>query len=209
MSITAKLEDLVPGSRAYYSGGRLTWVPPRDPVVVSGKKQKGGGGQKEGQEALFTFEVPIDLVGTRARPWVFEDNKDGIKFRPGAAGWRIAYAHFLNSGEDCITNYADGGTLTDCTFDGDEDSDKCIQANVARGLVITRCRFYRFTTGVQAGLTGHAHPGDVCTVSDCQFDDVRTPLKAVVGTIQHRGNTYRDMATGNKATDGGRLVEIK
>lgn len=198
-----QLLKLCPGSKLKEQNGQLIWTPPQGGgAILSGKKQRGKGDQSENQEPLFSAKVPLWLKGTEQSPWIIQDNKDGMRFY--SPGWRMSWVRFLNAGEECVTSYARDGLIEHCTFQGDSNSDKCIQANLAHGLTIRHCHFYRFITGIQAGLTKYAKKSHTTTVEHCSFISVQTPIRAVVGTVIESNNAYG--AKGRNATDnGGRI----
>ena len=184
------LERLVPGSKAVEKAGQLIWTPPRGGHKLSGKKQKGKGDQAEGQESLFTVDRAFWFRGTKASPWYFEDNKDGIKFR--APNWRLSWCHFRFIGEDAVTSMDEDGMLEHCTFQGKAGSDKCLQLNFANRVTVDNCRFWRFITAIQCGLEKYSKPYHNSVVSNCKFDDVECAIKAVKGKVEEFGNEYKD-----------------
>ena len=196
------LEKLVPGSRATWTKGQIVWTPPAGGHILSGKKQRGDGGQSEGQEPLFAVEVPLWLKGSPSSQWHIVDNKDGIRFR--APGWRLSHCHFRDIGEDAVTSMAGSGRIDDCTFQGSAKNDKCLQLNVAADVIITRCKFFHFITGIQCGLSKYAQTGDITEIYDCEFDDVQAPIKAIKGIVYEAGNTFNDYKA-NVVDNGGRI----
>lgn len=201
------LESLVKGSKATYINGILMWLPPRGGAILSGKKQKGDGSQKEGQEPLMRIKSPIYIKGTSASPWFVEDNKDGINFMEGSEGSVMENVHFLNSGEDCITIYSGKLKILKCSFMGDSNSDKCIQANYADGLEVINCIFNNFITGVQCGLRKYAKSSNKSFITSCRFTNVDAPIKAVVGTVIVKNCKYSNAKTGNVEDSGGKIKE--
>ena len=207
MNYDAKdLELLVPGSTAYTNNGVLIWEAPKGGGRLSGKKQEGNGGQDEGQESLFTIERPFWFRGTPARPWLFEENKDGIKFRTD--DWRMTHCHWRRPGEDCVTSFGRGGSITDCTFSADGDSDKCLQLNVCDGARIKRCSFFGFITAIQCGLAKYATVHDRSFVTDCYFDDCACAIKSIKGTVFERDNHFYDGENQLKVDNGGRFAKL-
>ena len=202
----SKLEKLVPGSRAYRKNGQLVWEAPPGGHRLSGKKQRGSGGQEEGQEPLAIVETAFWLKGSGESPWFIEENKDGIRFRE--ENWRLSHVHFIQPGEECVTSFAGKGLIEHCTFRGRVGADKCLQLNVADNVEIRRCKFYWFITGIQAGLRKYARKSHVTEVTDCAFDDVETPISAVKGIVYLDSNRYHDMKTGNREVDGGRFKRL-
>lgn len=184
------LEKLVKGSKVNYSKLQKTyiWRAPDGGVILSGKKQRGDGGQSEGQEPLITFKESVVLKSSKKNPWLVEDNKDGMRFY--GDNWGLDGVFFLNSGEDCVTSYGEYGFIYRSTFIGDSDSDKIIQANIANGIRITNNRFYNAITAIQCGLRKYSSKNDVFRVENNKFYNCETAIRAVKGKLVEKNNEF-------------------
>lgn len=182
------LESIVRGSSVNYSSSEKAyiWKAPKGGVVLSGKKQKGDGSQKENQEPLMWIKAPIIIRGDKNSPWVIKDNKDGIRFY--SDNWGLEEVIFLNSGEDCVTSYAKNGRVYKSIFIGDSNADKCIQASVANGLEIINNKFYNFETAIQFGLRKYSSKRDLYLAEDNEFINCSTAIRAVKGQLKEKNN---------------------
>lgn len=200
--------DLVPGSTVVYNSrlARLEWHPPKGGIILSGRKQRGKGDQSEKQEPLMHIKAKVFIQGQENSPWVFRENKDGIRFYNSDSGMHLV--KMFKCGEDAVTlaNGAIGFTATYCQFNAGSKPDKCIQGNGGDGMLISHCLFKGFRTAVQFGLTNYARKDWYYYASYNRFQRCDVAYKVIRGQLFFNPEDDSYGGAKNVTDNGGRLI---
>lgn len=170
-------------------------------AVLDGKNQRGGGGQAENQEPLFTLLCPLTLKNGFVR-----NQKESIRVVGVSANFDALT--FTNIGEDAISTFGavDNVDVNNCEFIN-HGGDKCLQFNTGRSITVRNSLLYGCITGIRWGSRdGGATLG---TSRDNRFIKVERGHNCAgpQTVVTSKGDTYLDVDGKYIVGDGAKFIQ--
>lgn len=171
-------------------------------AVLDGQHQRGGGGQAENQEPLFSIRFP----GLIIRNGFIRNQKESIRVIAATAVFENLT--FTDIGEDAISTFGivEYVRVHNCEFIN-PGGDKCLQWNSGLEITVSDCVFTGCITGIRWGsraggpMTGLSHNNKFIKVQRAHNCSGPETL------VMSKGDSYKDVNGKFVTTDGAKFIQ--